>query len=111
MRKNKGKSKGNSKGTKSANQGAEGVHKVKTSKAGLPGPENSKSDASSDIQESAPTYTTDISWNDVWNGAEWNDRWSFDEWNDDRVLLDGTKVGNKHMTLPQALIFTWWFGS
>ena len=32
---NKGKSKGKSKGTKSANQGAKGVHKGKTSKAGL----------------------------------------------------------------------------
>ena len=31
------------------------------------------------------------------------ERWlSFDEWNDDGVLLDGTKVGNERMTLPQA---------
>ena len=44
---------------------------------------NSKTDASSNIQESAPTYTTDISWNDGWNGDEWNCDWSFDEWNDD----------------------------
>ena len=26
----------------------------------------------SDIQESALTYTTDVSWNDGWNGDEWN---------------------------------------
>ena len=65
------------------NQGAKGVHKGKTSKAGLSGLENSKSDASLVIQESAPTYTTDIFWNDGWNGDEWNYGWSFDEWNDD----------------------------
>ena len=59
------------------------MHEGKTSKAGLSGLENSKSDASSDIQDSTPTYTTDTSWNDGWNGDEWNDGWSFDEWNDD----------------------------
>ena len=69
---NKGKSKGKYKGTKSANQGAKGVYKGKTSKAGLSGLENSKSDASWDIQESALTHTTDVSWNDGWNGDEWN---------------------------------------
>ena len=77
---NKGKSKGKSKGT---NQGAKGLHKGKTSKAGLSGLENSKSVASSDIQESAQTCTTDTSWNDGWNVDEWNDGWSFDAWNDD----------------------------
>ena len=80
---NNGKSEGKSKGTQSANQGAKGVHKGKTSKAGLSGLENTKSEASFDIQESAQTCTTDISWNDGWNGDEWNYGWSNDEWNDD----------------------------
>ena len=80
---NKEKSKAKCKGTTSANQGAKGLHKGKTSKAGLSGLENSKSEASSDIQESAQTCTTDISWNDGWNGDDWNDGWSFDDWNDD----------------------------
>ena len=75
--------KGKSKGTKSANQGAKGMQKGKTSKTGLSGLENSKSEASSETQESAPTKTTDISLNDGWNGDEWNDGWCFDEWNDD----------------------------
>ena len=39
-RENKGNSKGKSKGTQSAIQGANGVHKGKTSKAGLSGVEN-----------------------------------------------------------------------
>ena len=80
---NNGKSKGKSKGTKSANQGAKGLNKGKTSKTGLSGLENSKSEASSDIRESALTYTTAVSWNDGWNGDEWNDGWSFYEWNED----------------------------
>ena len=63
---------GKSKGTKSANQCAKGSHKGKTSKAGLSGLENSKSEASSDIQESAQTCTTDTSWNDGSNCDEWN---------------------------------------
>ena len=75
VKKTRGKTKGQSKG-------AQGSHKGKTSNAGLSGLEYSKSDASPDIQESAPTYTTDTSWNDGWNGDEWNDGWSFDEWND-----------------------------
>ena len=82
----KGKSKenkGKSTGTKGANQGAKGIHKSKTSKTGLSGLENSKSDASSDIQESAQTFTTDTSWNEGVNGDEWNDGSSFDAWNDD----------------------------
>ena len=80
---NKGKSKGKSKGTINANQGAKCLHKGKTSKAGLSRLENSKWEASSDIQESAQTCTTDTSWNDGGKGDEWNDGWSFDEWNDD----------------------------
>ena len=55
----------------------------KTSNAGLSGLEISKSEASSDVQESAQTCTTDTSCNDGWNGDEWNDGWSFDEWNCD----------------------------
>ena len=50
---NKGKSKGTSKGTKSANQGAKGSHKGKTSRAVLSGLQNSKSEISSETQESA----------------------------------------------------------
>ena len=64
VRKTKENPKENPKKTKSANQSAEGVHKGKTSKAGLSGLKNSKPLASSDIQESAQTCTTDISWND-----------------------------------------------
>ena len=85
---NKEISKGKSKGTKSANQGAKGVHKGNKSKTGLSDLEHSKSEASSETQESAQTCTTDTSWNDSWslmNG-----------------LMYGTKVGNKRMTLPQA---------
>ena len=77
----KGKSKenkGKSKGTKSAKDS----HKGKTSKTGLSGLENSKSEACSDIQESAQTCTTDTFWNNAWNCNEWNDGWRFDEWND-----------------------------
>ena len=82
-RRRQGKTKGKSKGTKSANQGAKGSHKGKTSKTGLSGLEHSKSETSSETQESAQTCTSDPSSNDSWNGGEWNDGWSFDEWNDD----------------------------
>ena len=47
MRKTREKSKGKSKGTKSANQGAKGSHEGKTSKTGLSGLENSKSETNS----------------------------------------------------------------
>ena len=80
---NNEKSKGKSKGTKGAIQGAKGSHKGKTSKAGLSGFENSKSDASSETQDSGHARTTDIFWNNGWNCDEWNDAWSFDEGNDD----------------------------
>ena len=46
------------------------------------GLEHSKSEASSDTQESAMTCPADACWNDAWNCDEWNDGWSFDEWND-----------------------------
>ena len=64
---NKGKSEGKSKGTKGAIQGAKGSHKGKTSNTGLSGLENSKSETSSETQESAQTCTTDNSWfHDGW---------------------------------------------
>ena len=53
---NKGKSKGKAKETQSANR--------------LSGLENSKSEASSDIQESAQKCTTDFSWNEGLRGDE-----------------------------------------
>ena len=74
----KGKSKGNkekSKGQSKATKGAKGSHKGKI--------ENSKSEASSETQESANVCTTDLSWNDGWSLDEWNDGWNFDERNDD----------------------------
>ena len=97
---NWGKIKGQSKGTR----GAKGSHKGKTSKIGLSGLENSKSEASSDTQESAQTCPIDTSWvHDGWCPDEWNDGWSFlMNGMKTGVLLDGTKVGNKRMTLLQA---------
>ena len=72
-----------------------------TSKAVLSGLENSKSEASSDIQEAAQTCTTDISWkvgivtNGPMAGVMMNGMMI-------GVLLDGTKDGNKRKTLPQS---------
>ena len=81
-------SKGKSKGTKGAIQGAEGSHKGKTSKTGLSGLENSKSETSSETQESAQTCPTDNLWiHDAWSPDEWNDGWSFDKWNDDWIFV------------------------
>ena len=58
--------------------------RAKHQKTGLSGLENSKSEASSETQESAQTYPTENSLDtDGWNGDEWNDGWSFDDWNDD----------------------------
>ena len=45
----------------------------------LSGLGNSKSETSSETQESAQTGLPDTSWNDGWNCDEWNDGWSFDE--------------------------------
>ena len=50
------KSKGKSKGTKGAIQGAKGSHKGKTSKTGLSGLENSKSETSSVTQETGHVF-------------------------------------------------------
>ena len=80
---NSKESTGYSKGTKSANQGAKGFFKGKTSKTGLSGLENSKSEARSDTQESAQTCPTDTSWNDGWNGDEWYDGWSSVGWHEE----------------------------
>ena len=58
--------------------------RVKTSKTGLSGLENSKSEISSETQESAQTCPTDNSWiHDRLSLDERNDGLSFDEWNDD----------------------------
>ena len=60
------------------------AHKGKTSRTGLSGLENPKSEASSETQESGHVCTTDNSWFHVgWSHDEWNDGWSYDEWNDD----------------------------
>ena len=86
---NKAISKGTSKGTKSA----KGSHKGKTSKTGLSGLENSKTETSSETQESAQTCPTDNSWfHDGWSDDQWNDDRSHDEWNDDRSSV-GWHVG------------------
>ena len=56
------------------------------------------------MQESAQTCPTDRSWiHDGWCPDEWNDGWSslMNGMKTD-VLLDGTKAGNKRMTLLQA---------
>ena len=58
------------------------MHKGKTSKTGLSGLENSKSEASLETQESVQTCTTDTSWNDVSNGDERNDGWSSVGWHE-----------------------------
>ena len=73
----------------------------KTSKTGLSGLENSKSERSSDTQESAQTCPPDNPWI--------HDGWSPDEWNDGVLMnrmmtgvrLDGTKVG-KRTTILKA---------
>ena len=59
---NKEENNGNSKGkSKGANQGSRGSHKGKTSKTGLSFLENSKSETSSETQESAQTCPSDNS--------------------------------------------------
>ena len=69
----KGKSKGISTGTK----GAKG--KGKTSKTGLSGLDNSKTETSSETQESAQTYPTDNSYTDTsWYGDDWSAEWKDD---------------------------------
>ena len=73
---------------KGAIQGVKGSHKGKTSKTGLSGLENSKSETSPETQESAKTCPTDNSWfHDGWCLDAWNDGWSYDEWNDDWSLV------------------------
>ena len=82
----KGKSQENNENPKehpNGTKGAKGLHKGKTSKTFVTGLENSKSETSSEAQESAQTCPTDTSWNDVGNCDVWNVGWSFDEWKDD----------------------------
>ena len=75
---NEDKSKRKSKGTKGAIQGAKGSRKGKTSRIGLSGLENSKSETSSETEESAQTCPTDNSW--IHDG--WNDDWSSVGWHE-----------------------------
>ena len=77
------------------------IHKGKSSKTGLSGLENPKSEASSETQESAQTFTTNTSWNDGLNGDEWNDDWS----------SVGLHEGWEQTYDTSASIFTWRFGS
>ena len=82
----------------------------KTSKAGLSGLENSKSEASSDIQESEQTCATDTSWNSGGNGEEWNDgfcttdtSWIHDEWSPDGLY--GRKIDHFSLHRRQHIPF------
>ena len=79
---NNGKSKGQSKGS----TGAKGSCKGKTSKTGISGLENVKSETSSETQGSAHmghVCATDTWIHGEWGPDEWNDGWSLDEWNDE----------------------------
>ena len=86
--------KGKSNGTK----GATGSHKGKTSKNGLSGLENSKSETSSETQErdmsiplTLPGTTVEMVTNGTMAGVLMNGMMT-------GVLLDGTKVGNKRIS-------------
>ena len=61
---------------------AKGSHKGKTSKTGLSGLENSKSETNSETQESAKTCLPDTSWNDGWSFDEWSGDWSSVGWHE-----------------------------
>ena len=80
--------------TKSANQGAKGMHKGKTSKTGISGLENLNSEASSETQESGHVGTTDTSWNDEWSFDEWNDDWIGVGWREDCEQTYDTSVSS-----------------
>ena len=100
---NKWKSKGKSKGIKGTIQGANCSHKGKTSKTGLSSLQNSKSETSSETQESAQTCPTDNSLiHDGWSPYEWNDGWCFDERHDDWSSVGWHEGWDKRTTLPQA---------
>ena len=79
-----GNPKEKSKGSKST----KGSYKGRTSKTGLSGLEYPKSETSSETQESAQTFHTDIfntddSWfDDDWSCDEWNDYWSSVNWHE-----------------------------
>ena len=91
-----------SKGTKSANQGAGGLHKGKTSKDGLSGLEtrNRRQARTSrnlhrHVPLTLPGTMVGMVTDGTMAGVLMNGMMT-------GVLLDGTKVGNKRMTLPQA---------
>ena len=79
----KSRSKSEAKAGVKRKRGAKRLHKGRPPKTGLSGLENSKSETSSETQESAQACTTDTSCSDGWNGDEWKDGLSFDEWSDD----------------------------
>ena len=89
----------NPKEPKTVNQGAKGLHNGKTSKIGLSGLENSKSEASSEIQESAQWYHTDNSCTDT---SWFNDGWSHGAWNDDRTSVGWHEGWATLVTIPQT---------
>ena len=104
---NKRKSKGTSKGTNSSNQGAKGVHRGETLKAGLSGLGGLKSDASfRNLHRRVPLTLPGT----MVGTMTRNDGWSFDEWNDDWSSVGWHEVGNKRTTVPQAYFSLAGFG-
>ena len=101
----KGKSKENRRKSKET-KGAKGSNQGKTSKTGLSGRENSKSEASSETQESALTCPTDTSWHDG-NFDDWNDGWSFDEWNDDWSSVGWHEGWEQTCDTSASSCYTW----
>ena len=89
VRKTRENPKENPKEPKVRTKGSKSSHKGKTSKNGLSGLQNSKSEVRSEPQESAQTCPTATSWNDGWNGDERNYGWSLVEWNDDWSSVGG----------------------
>ena len=87
-----------------------GCTKVKHRKLVYQVLKNSKSETTSDTQESAETCPTDTSWNDGWNGDQWNDGWSFDEWNDDCSSVGWHEGWEQTYDTSGKLIFTWRIG-
>ena len=74
-------------GKSKRSKGANGSCKGRTSKTGISGLENLKSETSLETQDSAKkghVCATDTSWiHDERSHEEWNDGWSLDERNDD----------------------------
>ena len=71
--KGKSEKRENPKEPKSANQGAKGSHKGKTSKLVSQVLKTRNRRQARKLRESAQTCTADPSWNDGWTGDEWND--------------------------------------